>query len=114
VPCCSTCKEHNGASNVLWDSHSSVRDGLCNRISSSINLHESAGHLRGEKTWGNTVDKDVATAKLDRKVTGEMDDCGLGGGVSKSSVLAKGTDTETGDGGGNNDSGGIFNGGILL
>ena len=43
-----------------------------------------------------------------------MNDSGFGGGVAVGAVLAETADAKTGDGGGNNNTGCVFDGGILL
>lgn len=98
-----THKEHEHTNDILRGTESLSGIGLDEEVASSIN--NPLCHLGGDEAGSNHVDSDVSGTKLNSESLSKMVDGGLGGQVAVDTALGGVSDTDTGNGAHDDDSG---------
>lgn len=69
---CPTRQVYDCAGNVFRPAQSSVGTLLRHLCFTTMQGHQSRGHLGGEEAWRNAVAKDVSRAELDSQIAGKV------------------------------------------
>ena len=101
-------QENNQSSNILRLSQLAIRIVCCESVRTTLDLNQPICHLRRVETRCDSVGDDTAWSEGNGKVLREMDGCSLGDRVTESGIVAHASDANSGNGGGDNDAGGVL------